>query len=203
VFRIRSLRGPALAGVLLTAVLTTAGCTTTLEGAPVADQAPAPAEGPGSDPVAWAGRVCGAVLSFATPATSAPDFAASADLPAVQREFSGYLGGVVTGVQQGRAQLAEVGRAPEPAGDDAVSRAAAELATLEEELTDVKSSVDGMDAANPEAFMSTLTRAESALTGITAPNPVGNLGAAPRLQRAAERAEPCRQLSTLGTPAPR
>ncbi|TQM06432.1 hypothetical protein [Pseudonocardia kunmingensis] len=199
----RSLRGSALAGALLAAVLATAGCTTTLEGAPVADSAPAPAEGPGSDPVAWAGRVCDAVLSFATPATSAPDFAASADLPSVQREFSNYLGGVVTGVQQGRAQLAEVGRAPEPAGDDAVSRAAAELAALEDDLTEVKGTVDGMDAADPEAFMTTLTRAESALTGLTAPNPVGELGAAPRLQRAAERAEPCRQLSALGTPAPR
>jgi hypothetical protein len=199
----RPRRGSALVGALLTAVLVTAGCTTTLEGAPVPDPAPAPAEGPGSDPVAWAGRVCGAVLSFATPATSAPDFAASADLPAVQREFSDYLGGVVTGVQQGRAQLAEVGRAPEPAGDDAVNRAAAELAALEDDLTRVKSTVDGMDAADPEAFMSTLTEAESALTGITAPNPVGELGGAPRLQRAAERAEPCRQLSTLGPGAPR
>ncbi|OZM82114.1 hypothetical protein [Pseudonocardia sp. MH-G8] len=199
----RSPRGPALVGALIAAVMVTAGCTTTLDGAPIADPAPAPAEGPGSDPVAWADRVCGAVLSFATPATSAPDFTASADLPAVQREFSEYLGGVVTGVRQGKAQLAEVGMAPEPAGDDAVSRAVAELDALEGDFTEVKSTVDTMDPADPAGFMSTLTRAESALTEVTPPNPVGQLGDAPRLQRAAERAESCRQLSALGTAAPR
>ncbi|MGH3588219.1 MAG: hypothetical protein ACRDQ0_18085 [Pseudonocardia sp.] len=190
----------ALIGALVATVLATAGCTTTLDG--TADPAPTPTEGPGSDPVAWAGRVCEAVLSYAVPATSAPDYASSGDLPAVQRTFSNYLGGVVTGAQQGKAQLAEIGQAPEPTGDEVVTRTTSELEGLAQDFTDVKTEVDKVDANNPDAFMTTLVRAESTMNAITPPNPIGQLGS-PRLQRAAERAEPCRQLTTLATTIPR
>jgi hypothetical protein len=193
--------GSALIGALVAVVLATTGCTTTLAGA--ADAAPVPTEGPGSDPVAWAGRVCDAVLSFAVPVTSAPDFAESADLPAVQRTFSTYLANVVTGVQQGKAQLAEVGLAPEPAGDEAVGRAATEMDVLEQDFTGVKTAVDGVDVNNAGAFMSTLAQVESTMEAITPPNPIGSLASAPRLQRAAERAEPCQRLSSLSTNVPR
>jgi hypothetical protein len=195
--------GSALIGALVTAVLLTAGCTTTLEGAPAPDSAPVPTEGPGSDPVAWAGRVCDAVLSFAVAATAAPDFATTGDLPAVQRAFSDYLGDVVTGTQQGRAQLAEVGLAPEPAGDEAVGRAESEMKVLEENFSGVKTAVDAVNATNPEAFMAALTQAEQTLAAITAPNPIGELGAAPRLQRAAERASQCQELSAVAASVPR
>ncbi|HYH29209.1 MAG TPA: hypothetical protein VD903_02395 [Pseudonocardia sp.] len=191
----------ALIAVLVTAVLATAGCTSTLAGAPT--PAPVPAEGPGSDPVAWAGQVCGAVLSYAVPATSAPDFAASDDLPAVQRAFSGYLGDVVTGVQQGRAQLAEIGRAPDPAGDEAVREAATDMASLEEDFSGAKNAVDTVDATDPQAFMSTLARVESTLARVTPPNPIAELDGVPLLQRAAGRAEPCRELTSLAASLPR
>ena len=49
---------------IVSALLLAAGCTTTVTGSPVADPAPAPTEGPGSDPVLWVDRVCGALLSF-------------------------------------------------------------------------------------------------------------------------------------------
>ncbi len=124
----RSSRGFALIGMLATAVLLATGCASTVGGTPAA--APVPSEGPGSDPVAWADRVCEAVLSFAVPATSAPDFTATSNLPAVQQTVSAYLGAVVTGAQQGREQLAEVGRAPESAGDDAVGRAQSAMEAL-------------------------------------------------------------------------
>lgn len=198
-----SRRGSVLAGMLATAVLLTGGCTTTVGGTPAADPGPAPAEGPGSDPVAWADRVCEAVLSFAVPATSAPDFAATSDLPAVQRAFSAYLGDIVTGAQQGRAQLAEIGRAPEPAGDAAVDRAEGAMGAVEEDFRGVKAAVDSADANDADAFMATLTQAESTLSAIEPPNPLGDLSAAPRLQRAAERAAQCRQLSALAASVPR
>lgn len=190
----------ALRAVLVTTVLATAGCTSTLAGAPAA--APAPAEGPGSDPVAWTGQVCDAVLSFAVPATSTPDFAASGDLPAVQRAFSDYLGNVVTGVRQGRARLSEIGRAPEPAGDEAVGRAATDMESLEEDFTGAKNAVDTVDATDPKAFMRALTRVETTLSEITPPNPIAELDSSPRLQAAAERAQPCQELSTLAASLP-
>jgi hypothetical protein len=150
------LAGPALAvAAFIVTALLTAGCTTTVGGTPVANTSPVPSEGPGSDPVAWADRVCEAVLSFTGPATSPPDFSRTSDLPAVQRAVSSYLGTVVTGAQQGQARLAEVGAAPEPGGDVAVRRAQDALGALEEDFGGVKTTVDEMDPNDPGAVMAT------------------------------------------------
>jgi hypothetical protein len=185
------------------AALLTAGCTTTVGGTAAADTAPAPSDGPGSDPVAWADRVCEAVLSFAVPATSPPDFSRTSDLPAVQRAVSSYLSTVVTGAQQGQAQLAEVGRAPEPGGDEATRRAQDALGTLETDFSGVKTTVDGTNPNDPEAFLATLTQVESKVSAVAPPNPLGDLATAPRLYRAAERSAQCQQLSALAADAPR
>jgi hypothetical protein len=190
-------RGSALLGVLAGAALLTAGCTATVGGAPAADTAPVPAEGPGSDPVAWADRVCDAVLTFAVPATSAPDFSRTSNLPAVQRAVSSYLDTVITGAQQGQARLADVGRAPEPGGDEAARRAQDALEALEKDFGGVKTTVDGMDPDEPAAFMATLTQVESKVSAVSPPNPLGDLAAAPRLYRAAERSAQCQKLSAL------
>ncbi len=190
-------RGSALLGVLAGAALLTAGCTATVGGAPAADTAPVPAEGPGSDPVAWADRVCDAVLTFAVPATSAPDFSRTSNLPAVQRAVSSYLDTVITGAQQGQARLADVGRAPEPGGDEAARRAQDALEALEKDFGGVKTTVDGMDPDEPAAFMATLTQVESKVSAVSPPNPLGDLTAAPRLYRAAERSAQCQKLSAL------
>jgi hypothetical protein len=193
----------ALISVLVAAVVGTAGCTTTLEGAAAADPAPLPTEGRGSDPVAWADRICDAVLKFATPATSAPDFTSTSDLPAVQRTFGDYLNTLVSGLDAGRTQLKTVGQAPEPAGDDAVGRTDSAMQALERDVGGAKAALDGADVNNPANFMTTLTQVESTLAGMNTPNPLGELATAPRLQRAAERAARCQQLSALGRTAPR
>jgi hypothetical protein len=197
-----SRRGPALIGMLAAAAILTAGCTTTVGGTPAADTAP-PSEGPGSDPVAWADRVCEAVLSFAMPATSAPDFSRSADLPAVQRTVSSYLDTVIAGAQRGQAQLAEVGRAPEPGGDEAARRTQDALRALEEDFDGVKTTVDRTSPNDPAAFMTTLAQVESKVSAVAPPNPLGDLAAAPRLHRAAERSAQCQKLSALASDAPR
>lgn len=204
----RSWRGSAQTRMLAAATfvataLLTAGCTTTVGGTPAADTAPVPSEGPGSDPVAWADRVCEAALSFAVPATSAPDFSRTSDLPAIQRVVSSYLGTVITGARQGKAQLAEVGRAPEPGGDEATRRAQDALGALERDLGGVKTTVDGMNANNPAGFMTTLAQVESKVAAVTPPNPVGDLTTAPRLYRAAERSPQCQRLSALAADTPR
>jgi hypothetical protein len=198
-----SRRGSALIGMLATAALLTAGCTTTVGGTPAANTAPVPSDGPGSDPVAWADRVCEAVLSFAVPATSAPDFSRTTDLPAIQRTVSSYLSTVVTGAQQGQAQLAEVGRAPEPGGDEAARRAQDALGALEEDFGGVKTTVDGMDPNDPETFLARLAQVESRVSAVAPPNPLGDLTTAPRLYRAAERSAQCQRLSALAADAPR
>jgi hypothetical protein len=194
---------PALLAVVLTALVALTGCTATVGGSPAADPAPAPTEGPGSDPVAWVDRVCGAALSFAIPATAAPDFAGMTDLPAVQRTFSDYLGTVVTGVQQGRTQLDAVGRSPVPGGDEAVGRAESALQFLEQDFAGAKTAVDTADPNNPDTFLAALTQVEATLGAITPPDPLGDVSSTPRLQRAAERAAQCQQLSTLAPAAPR
>ncbi len=196
-------RGSALVGFLAGAALLTAGCTATVGGRPAADTAPVPTEGPGSDPVAWSDRVCGAVLSFAVPATSAPDYSRTSDLPAVQRTVSSYLDTVIAGAQQGQARLADVGRAPEPGGDEAARRAQDALRALEEDFGGVKTTVDAMDPDDPQAFMSTLAQVESKVSAVATPNPLGDLTAAPRLYRAAERSAQCQKLSALAADAPR
>lgn len=195
--------GSALIGALVAAVLVTAGCTATVDGDPAADPAPVPTEGPGSDPVAWADRVCEGVLSFAVPVTSAPDFSQTNDLPAVQRTFSDYVGSVVAGLQEGRQQLAAIGRAPEPTGDGAVGRAETAMQDLEREFSEVRSAVDAADTNDPDAFMATLTQVESTLAATEPPDPLGDLRSAPRLQRAAERAPRCQELSAVAARVPR
>ncbi|TWF77040.1 hypothetical protein FHX44_112940 [Pseudonocardia hierapolitana] len=192
----------ATATFVVTALLT-AGCTTTVGGTPAADTEPVPSEGPGSDPVAWADRVCEAALSFAVPATSAPDFSRTSDLPAIQRAVSSYLGTVVTGARQGKAQLAEVGSAPEPGGDEAARRAQDALGALEEDFGGVKATVDGMNPNDPAAFMTTLAQVESKVAAVDPPNPLGDLTTAPRLYRAAERSPQCQRLSALAADTPR
>ena len=194
---------PASAVLVVLVALVTAGCTTTLGGAPAADPAPVPTEGPGSDPVAWADRVCEALISFAVPATSAPDFSRTGGLPAVQREFSDYLGAVGSGAQRGGQQLATIGRAPEPAGDEAVDRAETGLQNIEREFGRAKSAVDGADPNDPDAFLATLDRLEPTLAAVETPNPLADLGSAPRLQRAAERAPRCQELAAVAARAPR
>ncbi|GAA0943924.1 hypothetical protein [Pseudonocardia zijingensis] len=195
--------GVLAAGACLATALFATGCTTTVGGAAAADTAPVPTEGPGSDPVAWADRLCEGVLSFAEPATSPPDYSRTSDLPAVQRTVSSYLNAVVTGAKQGQAQLGEVGAAPEPAGDEATRRAREALGALEEEFGGVKTAVDGMNPNDPEGFMTTLTRVETTISAVTVPNPLADLTTAPRLYRAAERSTQCQQLSGLAAAAPR
>jgi hypothetical protein len=179
-----------------------AGCTSSVGGNPTADPAPAPTEGPGSDPVVWVDRVCGAVLSFAVPATAAPDFSRSKDLPAVQRTVSEYLGSVVAGVQQGRAQLGAVGQSPVHGGDEAIGRTESAMQFLEQDFSGAKTTMDTANPGDRQSFMAVLTQVETTLAAIRPPDLLRDLTTTPRLQRAAERATQCQQLSSLAAVVP-
>jgi hypothetical protein len=199
----RSTRIALAATAALVGAAALAGCTTTVTGTAGADPAPTPTEGPGSDPVAWADRLCGAVMSFAVPATTPPAIPQGADLPTVKQAVSDYLGTVLNGVQQGREQLGSVGRSPVQGGDDAVGRAQSALEFLEQDFTGAKTAVDASDPNNPQSVMDALTRAQSTFDAITPPNPLADLSATPRLQKAAGRSTQCQQLSALAATAPR
>src|SRR3712207_8286089 len=108
-----------------------------VDGTAVADPAPAPTEGPGSDPVAWVDRVCGALLSFTTPALEQPDFG-DADLASIKTRLSDYLGTIVTGLQQTRTELGEGGRSPAETGDETATRIEGALVALEQDIATAK-----------------------------------------------------------------
>lgn len=189
--------------VLIAALLISSGCSRSVSGAPAADPAPAPTEGPGSDPTPWVGRLCGAVLSFATPATKKPDFAATADLPAVRGTVSAYLGTVATGAQQGKEQLRTLGKAPVAGGDAAADRIRDGLDAMEQAFTAARTTIDAADLANPDAFVAQLAQLETTLNTLKSPDPFGEFAGLPRLQRAAQEASDCQQLATLAGATPR
>jgi hypothetical protein len=192
-----------LLAVLLTALALLGGCTTTVTGTPSADPAPAPTQGPGSDPVAWVDKVCGGVLAFATPAIAPPNFGTSTDLPALKTAFSTYLGTVVTGAQKGGEQLAAVGRSPVAGGDDVLAKARATMTKLRNDFAGAKATVDGANPNDPQAFVAALDKVQSTLSSVTAPDALSGIVALPRLGAAAQRSDQCRKLATLATTAPR
>ena len=179
----------------LAAILLGSACTTVVTGSPAADPAPAPTEGPGSDPVAWTDRVCAAMLAFTSPAMKQPSFGSSPDLQSIQKTLSDYLGTIVAGLQQGSTQLGAVGRSPVAGGDDAVTSIKDELGRLERDISAAKAKVDQANPADPAGFQAALADAEATLNAIATPDALSDLSNLPRLQRAAERSASCQQLS--------
>ena len=188
----------AVVAALCTLLLGT-GCTATVSGTPAADPAPAPTEGPGSDPVLWVDRVCGSLLTFTGPALTQPQFGDSPDLPSIKQKLSDYLNGIVGGLKDSRTQLGAVGRSPVGGGDEAVARIDDVLEKLETDITAAKTKVDSADPDDPQGFLATITDAETQLGQITAPDALADLSTSPRLQKAAAKAANCQQLSAQGS----
>jgi hypothetical protein len=187
---------------VLCAFLLGTGCTAAVSGTAVADPAPAPTEGPGSDPVLWVDRVCGSLLAFTGPALSQPQFGDAANLPGIKQKLTGYLDGIVGGLQKSREQLGAVGRSPVGGGDEAVARIDDVLEKLQTDIGSAKTKVDSADPDDPEGFLATITDAETELGKITAPDALADLSASPRLQKAAAKAANCQQLSAQGATPP-
>jgi hypothetical protein len=184
-----------LAAVVLSALLLGTGCTAAVSGTAAADPAPAPTEGPGSDPVLWVDRVCGSLLAYTGPALSQPQFGDAADLPSIKQKLIAYLDGIVDGLDKSRTQLGAVGRSPVGGGDEAKARIDDVLEKLQTDIGAAKTKVDSADPDDPESFLATITDAETELGKITAPDALADLSASPRLQKAAAKAANCQQLS--------
>ncbi|HEV7470600.1 MAG: hypothetical protein JWP64_3860 [Pseudonocardia sp.] len=182
------------------ALLFGGGCSSVVAGVPAADPAPQPTEGPGSDPVAWVDRVCGAVLTYTTPALSAPDFAGRLDLPTIKQRLSDYLGSTVTGLEQSQTQLGAVGRSPVSGGDETVTTISDGLKKLDGDVGAAKAKVDAANPNDIASFQGALSEAEKSLNEVTAPDAIGNLKASPRLDKAAGQAANCQKLQSLAPP---
>jgi hypothetical protein len=191
---------PAAVAAVLSALLLATGCTATVAGVPAADPAPAPTEGPGSDPVLWVDRVCGALLAFTGPALAQPQFGDSPDLPGIKQKLSDYLNAIIAGLQDSRNRLGQAGRSPVGGGDEAVGRINDVLVKLETDITAAKGKVDSADPGDPQAFLATIQDAENQLGAIQAPDALADLSASPRLQKAAAKAANCQQLSAQSSP---
>ena len=190
-----------LSTVLAAVVLFATGCTASVAGSPVADPAPAPTEGPGSDPVLWVDRVCGSLLEFTGPMLSQPQFDDAPDLPGVKQKLDDYLTGIVDGLQKSRDELGVVGRSPVGGGDAAVSRIDDVLEKLQNDIAGAKTKVDSADPGDPQGFLDTITDAETQLGRISAPDVLADLSSTPRLKKAAAKAANCQQLSAQTAPA--
>ncbi|MCW0214336.1 MAG: hypothetical protein OJJ54_13335 [Pseudonocardia sp.] len=182
------------------ALLFGGGCSTVVAGSPAADPAPQPTEGPGSDPVAWVDKVCGAVLTYTTPALSAPDFGGNLDLPTIKQRLSDYLGSTVTGLQQSQAQLGAVGQSPVSGGNETVTAIGDGLEKLETDVAAARAKVDAADPNNITSFQGALAEAETSLKEVSAPDAIANIKASPRLDAAAAKAANCQKLQALAPP---
>lgn len=178
------------------AVLTATACS----GAP---EPPAATPAPVDPAAAWVDDVCGSVLPFATSATAAPDFAAAADLAAVQRTYGEYLDGLITGVRDGRTALTAAGAAPIAAGDPVLDRVRTAMTRLEQDVTGARATVDAADPKDPRAFVASVRQVESTVSAVVVPDVVGELDAVPELAPAARAAPQCRKVRTLAAAAPR
>ncbi|MGH3611169.1 MAG: hypothetical protein ACRDRK_00815 [Pseudonocardia sp.] len=192
----------ALLATVLATVLVSTGCTTAVPGIPAVDPAPVPTEGPGSDPVAWTDRLCASLLTVKAPLLVKPDYGATPNLRSIQREFSSYLGDVITGTQQSRTELAAIGRSPVAGGDEAVTRLDGVLNRLDLDFTEVKAKVDVADTKNIDAFLAALGEVEDLISNINAPNALAELADIPQLDRAAERAPACEELDSVSVLPP-
>jgi hypothetical protein len=184
-----------LALATLVSVLLLGGCTAAVSGTPAADPAPAPTEGPGSDPVLWVDRVCGSLLAFTGPTLTQPQFGDSPDLPSIKQKLSTYLSGILDGLNQSRTQLGAVGRSPVGGGDEAVARIDDVLQKLQDDISSAKAKVDSADPDDPQAFLATISDAQTQLGRLNTPDALADLSSSPRLQKAAAKAANCQQLS--------
>lgn len=193
-------RLPAIA--VLAAALVTVGCSVAPPATPrTTSSTPAAAAPAAADPAAWVDRVCAAGVTVATPAVARPEVTGT-DLAAVQKTVSTYLGGVVTGVRQGRAQLDAAGASPIPGADGALARSRSVLDGLERSIADARAQVDAADPRDPAGFAATLGRVQSGLSATQAPDALRELLAVPGVAAVAGRSTSCTRLTALAARVP-
>ncbi|ANY06454.1 hypothetical protein [Pseudonocardia sp. HH130630-07] len=183
----------------LLAALLAGGCAQTVAGTAAPDPAPRPAAGVGADPVAWGGKVCGALLSYYRPLSARPDYG-GADLPGIKTRLSEYLGAVKGGIDAGKKQLGDAGAAPITGGDQFKGSIDDLLKKTGTTIDQAKTEVDQADPNDVPGFQARLKSAEEKLRTIGTAEGLDKLGKTPRLDKAVASAPPCVELNELTKP---
>lgn len=187
----------ALVTAALAAVLLGAGCTVPVPGLPAPSGA-APAAGTAvpteTDPVAWMGKICTALL----PAVKAQGTTPKLD-PANPRDsiaaFSSYLGQATTAADGALNGIAAAGPSPIQGGDQAVSALSSTLTAFRDAASEAKTKIDAIDPSNTRRLATELPQAVQPLTALARqPNAAAELGNNPALEQAAAQAPQCQQV---------
>ncbi|HXV93856.1 MAG TPA: hypothetical protein VD813_11200 [Pseudonocardia sp.] len=191
----RTTRLVSLAVLLGTLLL--GGCANVVQGIPSVDPAPAPTEGPGSDPVTYADRLCGALLVSVTAVQNVPDFSGAGDLAGIRRTVLDYLDTALADIRRGRDDLAAAGRSPVSGGDELARAIDEMLAGFEQQLDEVRAGIEATDPSDLQAFLAAVGELESFDADVS--TSFDELGPMPRLDRAFAAASTCQELEALSS----
>jgi hypothetical protein len=187
----------ALVTAAVATVLLGAGCTTLVPGLPAPSGA-APAVGTAvpteTDPVAWMGKICTAMLPALKTRSTQPklDTANPRDTIAALSTYLGETGTAVDGAING---MSAAGPSPIEGGDEAVRALTTTLTAFRDSVREAKTRIDAIDTSNTRALATELPKAIEPLTALsTLPDPAAELDGNPELDRAAAQAPECRQV---------
>ena len=166
-----------------------AGCTTQIPGVP----APATTE---TDPVAWMGQVCTALLPAVQSMSERPSLSTSDPATAVAG-ISSFLDKSSTAVDGAITGMAAAGPSPVGGGDEAVAALTKTLTAFRDTAREAKTKIDAIDTSDPKALATGLPAAVAPLQKLAElPNPAAELDSNPELDQAAAQAPSCRQVQT-------
>jgi hypothetical protein len=178
-----------------------AGCTTQIPGVPAPaspGSAPvAPAPGPAeTDPVAWMGKVCTALLPAIEAMSERPALNSSNPATAVAG-ISSFLAKSSTAVDGAITGMAAAGPSPIEGGDEAVAALTETLTSFRDTAREAKTKIDAIDTSDPRALATGLPAAVEPLEKLAdLPNPAAELESNPELDRAAAQAPSCQKVET-------
>jgi hypothetical protein len=194
----RTLRPALVAGV--TAALLTAGCATTVTGAPAPAGASSPAGTAATqgDPVAWVNGVCGSLVPFVKAASVPPNVNPS-DPKAAITGLGDYLGQAVTSLDTALNGLKSAGPSPVAGGDEVVTTLTTALTKFRSSFQDAKTKIDAVDPNNLTEVATALPEALAPLQELSdLKDPTADLKSSPELEAAAKKAPNCQVLSING-----
>lgn len=154
--------------------------------------------GSSADPTAWTDKVCGSMVTVVDAAQKQPE-ADRSDLPKTLRNFSNYLGSVITALDTSLGDLKAVGPSPVAGGDDAVKKLEATFTTAKAAFERAKAKADTIDGSDPQEVQTEFPEVLTPLQeGVTAFTSLGEFKNSPELDAAAKNAPNCQKLEALG-----
>lgn len=177
---------PAVAALALSA-----GCTTSVSGAPAANSA-AVEQGA----VAWVDQICGSLLPYVKSAGSPPKPAEAPDAKTLVENINGYLSETEQSAGSAISGMAAAGPAPVAGGDEIVDRLSSTLETMQASLRDARTRIEKVDINDRQALQREVPAAiESVERLASAPSAMADLQNNPELAAAGQQAAGCQQIA--------